>query len=765
MSEPADGTTMPELVIVTGMSGAGRSTAGDVLEDLGWFVVDNLPPGPAPDPGRARRPVRRATVPRIAAVVDVRGRQLLRRPARRAARGPGRQRRDARGIVFLEAVRRGPGPPLRAVAPPAPAAGRRPDHRRHRRRAACCSPTCAATPTSSSTRPRSTSTSCGPRSRTRSPAPYDPACAPRSCPSATSTACRSTPTSSSTAGSCPTRTGCPSCGRSPASTPRSATTSSAQPGAEDVPRPLRPASSRLIAPGYLREGKRYVTRRRRLHRRQAPQRRDGRGARRAGCGRSGHRDPRRPPRPGAGVTAPDGPAVVALGGGHGLAASLSALRQVTGSSRPSSRSPTTAARAAGCAEELGVLPPGDLRMALAALCGDDEWGRTWSDVLQHRFAGDGDLPATPSATCSSSRCGSACTTPVDGLDWVARLLGAQGRVLPDGRRAARDRGRRRRRRRRPSGDQRGPRPGRGRDGARAASSPSRLLPPAPPACPEARGRRRRGRLGRPRPRLVVHLGHPAPARARPARGAGRDAAAQTVVVLNLRTQPGETDGLLAGEPPRGPRRARAGSAGRRGHRRPGRGRRPRAAARTCAASLGAELVARTGRHDRRHAASRPRPCSPAAFTSLDSAVAGSPHGDDGRGEGRAVPRGRHEAVLPQGRGVRDAAVRRADCTSSSGRIVVEAELDTGCRCAPAAPRHRRDLRPRQRDRRGRSRGAAHGQSLRRPRRQGRRGAGPPDRAARRPRPTGARAAAAGRVRLGRATPRPPGAARSSPTAR
>ncbi|MSW42194.1 MAG: RNase adaptor protein RapZ, partial [Actinobacteria bacterium] len=34
----------PEVVLVTGMSGAGRSTAARALEDLGWFVIDNLPP-------------------------------------------------------------------------------------------------------------------------------------------------------------------------------------------------------------------------------------------------------------------------------------------------------------------------------------------------------------------------------------------------------------------------------------------------------------------------------------------------------------------------------------------------------------------------------------------------------------------------------------------------------------------------------------------------------------------------------------------------
>ena len=39
---------LPELVIITGMSGAGRSTTANVLEDLGWFVVDNLPPALLP---------------------------------------------------------------------------------------------------------------------------------------------------------------------------------------------------------------------------------------------------------------------------------------------------------------------------------------------------------------------------------------------------------------------------------------------------------------------------------------------------------------------------------------------------------------------------------------------------------------------------------------------------------------------------------------------------------------------------------------------
>jgi RNase adapter protein RapZ len=63
----------PEIVIITGMSGAGRSTAAKSLEDLDWFVADNLPPAMLVTMlDLARRA--RAAVPRVAAVVDVRSR-------------------------------------------------------------------------------------------------------------------------------------------------------------------------------------------------------------------------------------------------------------------------------------------------------------------------------------------------------------------------------------------------------------------------------------------------------------------------------------------------------------------------------------------------------------------------------------------------------------------------------------------------------------------------------------------------------------------
>jgi UPF0042 nucleotide-binding protein len=67
---------LPDLAIITGMSGAGRSTAANVLEDLGWFVVDNLPPALLPTlaelGGRSR-----GDVARMAAVVDVRSRAFF----------------------------------------------------------------------------------------------------------------------------------------------------------------------------------------------------------------------------------------------------------------------------------------------------------------------------------------------------------------------------------------------------------------------------------------------------------------------------------------------------------------------------------------------------------------------------------------------------------------------------------------------------------------------------------------------------------------
>ena len=71
----------------------------------------------------------------------------------------------------------------------------------------------------------------------------------------------------------------------------------------------------------------------------------------------------------------DLPSVVALGGGHGLSASLSALRQVTDQLTAVVTVADDGGSSGRLREEFGGLPPGDLRMALAALCGDDHNGR------------------------------------------------------------------------------------------------------------------------------------------------------------------------------------------------------------------------------------------------------------------------------------------------------------------------------------------------------------------------------------------------------
>jgi UPF0042 nucleotide-binding protein len=89
------------MVVVTGMSGAGRSTAAKSLEDLGWFVVDNLPPGLLPTMVDLAERANGA-VPRIAAVVDVRSRAFT-TDLKSAIDGLG-ARGVAPRIVFLEAA-------------------------------------------------------------------------------------------------------------------------------------------------------------------------------------------------------------------------------------------------------------------------------------------------------------------------------------------------------------------------------------------------------------------------------------------------------------------------------------------------------------------------------------------------------------------------------------------------------------------------------------------------------------------------------------
>jgi len=125
-----------------------------------------------------------------------------------------------------------------------------------------------------------------------------------------------------------------------------------------------------------------------------------------------------------------GPRVVAFGGGHGLAASLQALRLVTTELTAVVTVADDGGSSGRLREELGVLPPGDLRMALAALAGDGAWGDSWQAVLQHRFPGDGPLGGHAVGNLLLCALTQSEGGVVPALDLVGRLLGAAGRVLP-----------------------------------------------------------------------------------------------------------------------------------------------------------------------------------------------------------------------------------------------------------------------------------------------------------------------------------------------
>ena len=86
--------------------------------------------------------------------------------------------------------------------------------------------------------------------------------------------------------------------------------------------------------------------------------------------------------------------IVALGGGHGLYATLSAARRLT----PYVTAVVTVADDGGSSgrlrNELGVVPPGDLRMALAALASDSPYGQLWATILPVSYT-HLTLPTTP----------------------------------------------------------------------------------------------------------------------------------------------------------------------------------------------------------------------------------------------------------------------------------------------------------------------------------------------------------------------------------
>lgn len=124
------------------------------------------------------------------------------------------------------------------------------------------------------------------------------------------------------------------------------------------------------------------------------------------------------------------PKVVALGGGHGLAAVLSSLRNVTSDLTAIVTVADNGGSSGRLREEFNTLPPGDLRMALAALCGDDEWGRSWAEIMQYRFTSGGVLDGHALGNLLLTALWDKDDNCVAGLDRVGALLKVVGRVLP-----------------------------------------------------------------------------------------------------------------------------------------------------------------------------------------------------------------------------------------------------------------------------------------------------------------------------------------------
>lgn len=121
---------------------------------------------------------------------------------------------------------------------------------------------------------------------------------------------------------------------------------------------------------------------------------------------------------------------VALGGGHGLHATLCALRTLT----PDVTAVVTVADDGGSSgrlrSELGVLPPGDLRQALSALATAEDGDALWARVFQRRFGGSGALAGHAVGNLLLAGLFEEVGDPVRALDEACALLGIAGRVVP-----------------------------------------------------------------------------------------------------------------------------------------------------------------------------------------------------------------------------------------------------------------------------------------------------------------------------------------------
>lgn len=122
--------------------------------------------------------------------------------------------------------------------------------------------------------------------------------------------------------------------------------------------------------------------------------------------------------------------VAALGGGHGLFATLRAMRALDAQITAIVTVADDGGSSGRLRTELGIIPPGDLRMALAALMPDDDRGEFWAGILQHRFGGGGAMAGHPVGNLVLAGLCEVLGDPVDALDAMVDRFDVQGRVLP-----------------------------------------------------------------------------------------------------------------------------------------------------------------------------------------------------------------------------------------------------------------------------------------------------------------------------------------------
>ena len=534
-----------ELVVVTGMTGAGRSTAAKELEDLGYFVVDNLPPALLRDVVAWSTRAAGSQQP-IAVVVDVRSGSFF--ESLQAPTSPRARPAATATLLFLEAtddvlVRRqeaarrphplqGGGRLLDGLAARARRDGRRPrrrrpGHRHHQPQRPPAHRQDRSRRSARPTRPRLKVTVVSFGFKYGIPVDADFVADMRFLPNP-----HWVPELR------------PLTGRDEAV----ADYVKGQPGAAEFLERLRPGA---------RAGRRGLPRARASGSSRSPSAAPAASTAASRCPRRSPRGwaPRRydvqrhPPRPGPGVTWPADRAVGRRPRGRPRPARL-AVRAAAAPRRLTLDQVTavvTVADNGGSSGrlrgEFGVLPPGDLRMALAALCGDDDWGRTWADVVQHRFAGEGEmnghvvgnllivalweLPGRPRRWPSTGWAG--CSAPTAACcRWRSRRW-----TSPPGCAASI---RTTRPRCRPcAARSRSPRPA-------ARSSRSRSTRVTRPPAPEAVAAILEADWVVLGPGSWFTVGDPAPAGARRCARRSQRTAARLVVVLNLEPQAGETDG-------------------------------------------------------------------------------------------------------------------------------------------------------------------------------------------------------------------------------